>query len=39
MLRLGMMYETGQGVPRDAARASRWYRAAASGTPWKEQRP
>ena len=37
MLRLGMLHETGQGLPLDPARASAWYRAAATGVPWEEQ--
>jgi hypothetical protein len=36
---LGMMYETGEGVPRDYAAAAKWYRQAADqGLPQAEQR-
>jgi hypothetical protein len=36
---LGVMYETGEGVPRDYAAAAKWYRRAADqGLPQAEQR-
>ena len=36
---LGVIYETGLGVPRDAAEAARWYRLAAEqGDAWAQLR-